>query len=122
MDKLKASFPIEGVVNLHFDDIINDNQIRTDEDLMKKLNCFKGKALEYMLIEDFSQLIITCNWAKKENGEMFCTQVEGKMDDTSLSINFETGEVYYYREGKLEKGYLEEEYVDGSISSTFHHT
>ena len=89
---------------------------------MKKLNCFKGKALEYMLIEDFSQLIITCNWGKKENGEMFCTQVEGKMDNASLSINFETGEVYYYREGKLEKGYLEEEYVDGSISSTFHHT
>ena len=44
------------------------------------------------------------------------------MDNAYLSINFETGEVYYYREGELEKGYLEEEYVDESISSTFHHT
>lgn len=44
------------------------------------------------------------------------------MDDASLSINFETGEVYYYRKGELEKGYLEEEYVDESISSTFRHT
>ena len=103
-------------VGARYREIINDSEVQSNNELMRKLNIFKEKCF---VITDATNISLDGEY---KGDEFICKSISGAQELAGSNarvgfINFETGEIINRRDSKNEDWIVDEHYVDESIIS-----
>ena len=104
-----------GPVGASLEDVLNDTEIMSNEDLKRKFELFQEKCTVA-----HNCMHIECDWKKEQDGKLTCTKINGASEIINsnckiASINFETGNIRNYANSIRSDWIIDEDYIDETI-------
>lgn len=104
-----------GPVGASLEEVLNDTEIMSNEDLKRKFELFQEKC-----IVKPKSMNIECEWKKEQDGKLICTKINGASETINdnckiTSIDFETGNIRNYANSIREDWIVDEDYIDETI-------
>lgn len=104
-----------GPVGASLEEILNDTEIMSDDDLRRKFELFQEKCTVV-----HNNMHIECDWKKGQDNKLLCKRINGASEIINsnckiASIDFESGHVRNYADSMRDDWVRDEKYEDPSI-------